>query len=152
MFTTDSKLFEEHIHTANQNLHYKLHWSFPKTPTPKLKLSGKLTRCCRNWRMTVWMVRYSEKLASITVMIFFIFCNSSMSWITYQIQLCCVNSPWRKSSFFQFYWSFSLSKSLSMAFHKVQFLEWYCSWIYKMVFNPVHLTSQLLNSMTMTQV
>ena len=55
----------------------------PRHPQPKLKLSGKLTRCCRNWRMTVWMVRYSEKLASITVMIFFIFCNSSMSWITY---------------------------------------------------------------------
>ena len=101
------------------------------------------------------MVRYSEKLASVTVMIFFIFCNSSMSWITYQIQLCCVNSPWINSSFFagnQFYWSLSLSKSLSMAFCKVRFLEWYCSSIYKMIFNPVPLTSQLLSSMVMTQV
>ena len=46
----------------------------------------------------------------------------------------------------------SLSKSLSMTFHKVRFLEWFCSWIYKMIFNPVQLTSQLLSFMMMAQV
>ena len=38
MFTTDSKLFEEHVHTENQNLHYKLHCSLPKTPTTKTEI------------------------------------------------------------------------------------------------------------------
>ena len=31
-------------------------------------------------------------------------------------------------------------------------LEWYCSWIYKMIFDPVRLTSQLLSFMMMAQV
>ena len=38
VFTTDSKLFMEHIHTENQNLHYKVHCSFPKTPTTKTEI------------------------------------------------------------------------------------------------------------------
>ena len=38
VFMAHSKLFEEHIHTENQNLHYKLHCSFPKTPTTKTKI------------------------------------------------------------------------------------------------------------------
>ena len=38
MFTADSKLFKEHIRTENQNLHYKVHCSFPKTPATKTEI------------------------------------------------------------------------------------------------------------------